>query len=87
MRMMTQTIWLVVLALPRGLAGMDTPWSMPTTRSALTANSRAMMTIATQAGSLPRPTRAISAAEMSSLSASGSRNCPSVVTWPRERAT
>ena len=87
MRMMMQTIWLVVLALPSGLAGMETPWSMPTTRRALTANSRAMITIATQAGSLPSPTRAIRAAEMRSLSASGSRNCPSVVIWPRERAT
>ena len=55
-------------------------------RRALTANSRAMMTMATQAGRRCMPTRAMSGAAMSSLSASGSRNWPNVVTLSRERA-
>ena len=52
----------------------------------MTANSREMMTIATQAASRSSETSEISAAETSSLSASGSRNFPTVVTACRDRA-
>ena len=56
-------------------------------RSTLTATSRPMMTMATQAATRSCATSAMSAAAMSSLSASGSRNCPSVVTCLLRRAT
>jgi len=56
-------------------------------RSTLTATSRPMMSMATQTAMRPWLTRAMSAAAMSSLSASGSRNCPSVVICLLRRAT
>ncbi len=56
------------------------------TRSPLTANSRAMITIATQAATRSSDTSEISAAAIRSLSAIGSITFPNVVTASRERA-
>ena len=56
------------------------------TRSPLTANSRAMITIATHAATRSSDTSEISAAAISSLSAIGSITLPNVVTDSRERA-
>jgi hypothetical protein len=55
-------------------------------RRPLTANSRAMITIATQAASRSRLTRLISAAAIISLSATGSITLPKFVIDWRERA-
>src|SRR4051794_27027784 len=55
-------------------------------RITVTANSRAMITIATQAATRSRETRETSAAAISSLSAIGSISFPKVVTASRERA-
>ena len=55
-------------------------------RSTVTANSRAMMTIATHAATRSSETSATSAAMISSLSAIGSISLPNVVTELRERA-
>ena len=52
----------------------------------MTANSRAMITIATHAASRSSSTSEISAAEISSLSASGSSSFPTVVIDCRDRA-
>ena len=53
----------------------------------MTANSRAMMMIATQAATSPVSTSETSTALIRSLSASGSRKAPATVTSPRERAS
>ena len=78
----TSTIatWKTVLILPQMLAGMTSPCSIASWRSPVTANSRAMITIATQALRRPSWTRLTSAAVTSSLSASGSISLPNVVT-------
>ena len=52
----------------------------------MTANSRAMITIATHAATRSSDTSATSAAMISSLSAIGSMSLPNVVTQLRERA-
>ena len=54
------SIWLAVLTLPHRLAGMTNRSAAATMRSPETANSRAMITIATQAGSLPSEINATS---------------------------
>ena len=78
---------MAVLSLPNGLAEITTPcWAPAATRSTVTANSRAMITIATHASSRPSETSATSAATISSLSAIGSISLPKVVTELRERA-
>jgi hypothetical protein len=59
---MTAAIWMTVLILPRIDAGMIAPCCAAATRRLETANSRAMMTVATQAASRSRLTSAISAA-------------------------
>ena len=75
------------MSFPSGLAEITTPCPVPTaTRSTVTANSRAMITIATQASSRPSETSATSAAMISSLSAIGSISLPNVVTQLRDRA-
>src|SRR5660398_306764 len=51
-----------------------------------TADSLAIITIATHADTFPRSTKATSAAEIRSLSAKGSRNVPSTVVWLLRRA-
>lgn len=59
--------------MPSELAEMTTPLlAADRARSTVTANSRAMMTIATHAASRPRDTSATTAAMISSLSAIGS---------------
>ena len=66
---------------------MTTPWPAPAaSRSAVTANSRQMITIATHASRRPSETSATSAAMISSLSAIGSINLPKVVIELRARA-
>src|SRR5680860_1793006 len=75
------TIWLAVFAFPHLLAGMITFSAAATMRRPDTANSLAIITIATHADTLPRSTKATSAAEIRSLSAKGSRNVPSTVVW------
>ena len=57
-----------------------------TPRSPVTASSRPMMTMATQAPIMSTCTRATSAAATSSLSATGSSRVPNRVTWFRRRA-
>src|SRR2546425_7693898 len=65
---------------------MTTPCCPAATRSPLTANSRAMITIATQGSTLFRLTSEMSAAAIRSLSAIGSMTFPNVVTLRRDRA-
>jgi hypothetical protein len=83
---MTAAIWITVLIFPRIDAGMIAPSCAAATRRLDTANSRAMMTIATQADNRCRLTSAISAAVINILSAIGSITWPNVVIALRERA-
>src|SRR3954452_9342280 len=69
----------IVLILPHPAAGTTTPCAVAAIRVRVTASSRAMMTIATQAGSRPSETSETSAATTSSLSATGSMSLPNVV--------
>src|SRR4051794_41016430 len=78
--------WVTVFTFPSGLAGITTPCCPAATRRPLTANSRAMITIATHAATRCRLTSVISAAAISSLSAIGSITFPNVVMSLRERA-
>ena len=75
-----------VLALPSMFAEMTTPCETAPMRIAVTANSRAMITIATHAASRLSETSAMSAAMISNLSAIGSISFPNVVIALRERA-
>ena len=68
------------------LAGITTPCWPAAIRRPLTANSLAMITIATHAATRSRLTSDRSAAAMSSLSAIGSMTLPKVVIDWRERA-
>ena len=68
------------------LADITTPACVAPSRSTVTASSRVMITIATHAASRCSDTREISAATISSLSASGSMSLPNVVTESRARA-
>ena len=72
--------------MPSPLAGMTTPCCPAAIRRPLTANSRAMITIATHPASRSRLTSEISAAAIISLSATGSMTLPNVVIAWRERA-
>ena len=75
-----------VLILPSMLAGITTPaWVAPRRRT-VTASSRVMITIATHAARRCSETSEMSAATISSLSASGSMSLPNVVTEWRARA-
>src|SRR6476469_5134146 len=85
-RAMIAAIWRTVFSLPSELAVMMMPRSAAIVRRMVTATSRAMITIATQAASRSRETRETRAPMISSLSASGSISLPKVVTEPRERA-
>ena len=73
----------IVFALPHQFAEITTPWPVARQRATVTANSRAMMTIATQAGIRSSETSTTSAAMTSSLSATGSMSLPNVVIVPR----
>src|SRR3954447_17869563 len=75
-----------VLTLPSGLAGITTPCCPAATRRPLTANSRAMITIAAHGATRSSDTSVISAAAISSLSAIGSMTFPNVVIERRDRA-
>src|SRR3954447_16169349 len=83
----TSTIatWKTVFSFPHRLAGMTSPCSIASWRRPVTANSRAMITIATQADTRLSETSDTSAAVTSSLSASGSISLPNVETlfWRR----
>ncbi len=86
MRIVIPTYWDTVLSLPKEEAGTTTPMDRATPRSPVTASSRPMMTMATQARTMSTCTRATSAAATRSLSATGSSSVPKRVTWLRRRA-
>ena len=69
------------------LAPIVIPWLEAIMRSPSTANSRPMMIQTIQARATPICTSEMNAAEVSSLSAIGSRRMPRVVTWSRLRAS
>ena len=75
-----------ILSLPSSEAGMVRPRVCATPRSPVTASSRPMMMATIQAGAASSCTSETSAAVMSSLSAIGSSNCPSIVICWRRRA-
>ena len=77
---MTVNICTVVLYLPRDDAGILTPWSPAIERRPLIASSRPMMITTIHAGARPSSTNDMNAAEINSLSATGSSSCPSGVT-------
>ncbi len=83
---MIATTCSIVFTFPSQLAWITTPCSAATSRNPVTANSRAMITIAIQAASRSSDTRAISDAAISNLSAIGSINLPKVVIAFRCRA-
>ena len=83
---MIAATWRIVFTFPIQLAWITTPCSAATIRRPVTANSRAMITIAIHAASRSSETSAISEAAISSLSAIGSISFPNVVMAPRERA-
>ena len=85
-RAKTAAICSTVFTLPSQLAEITMPRSAAIARITVTANSRAMITIATQAASRSSETSETSAATISSLSAIGSISLPKVVTASRERA-
>ena len=74
------------MSLPSGAAEIVMPCCWAPMRRTVTANSRAMITIATHASSRLSETSASSAPMISSLSATGSISLPNVVMLPRERA-
>ena len=82
----TAAICSTVFTLPSQLAAITMPRSAAIARRPVTAISRAMITIATQASRRSSETSETSAAVTRSLSASGSISLPKVVTAPRERA-
>src|SRR5690554_6248176 len=73
------TIWVMVLILPHQLAAMTMPSEAAKTRRPVTANSLAMMMMATHEEISPVSTRQIKAEQTNSLSAKGSMNLPKVV--------
>ena len=75
-----------VFTLPPSLAAITSPSAEAMLRSPLMARSRAISTTTSQAGTRPSATMNTSTAVTISLSASGSRNLPSTLTWPRLRA-
>jgi hypothetical protein len=78
-----------ILYLPSSSAGTVMPFWLAIARNPVTASSRVMISAAIQAGTRGSPGNATSitnTAATSSLSASGSRNCPSVDTIPWRRA-
>src|SRR5262245_65077104 len=70
--------WTTVLALPDQLAAITTPWPVAAIRVAVTANSRAMITIEIHAATRSSETSAMSEATISSLSATGSHSLQEV---------
>src|SRR5712691_3799650 len=86
MSIVIATYWLTVFHLARRDAGTITPTPTATARRPVTASSRPMMTTTIQASILSICSSETSAAATSNLSAIGSSNVPSVVTWLRRRA-
>ena len=78
--------WKPIFHLPTVPAGMVRPSSLAMPRSPVMANSRARMMKVIHAGARLSSTSEISAPATSSLSASGSRSLPSVVTCFQRRA-
>ena len=78
--------WLTVLALASREAGTLTPTVAAAARSPVTASSRPTMTTTIQAATLSISRSDTNAAATRSLSATGSRSVPRVVTWLRRRA-
>ena len=72
-----------VLILPPSLAAITSPCAEAMLRRPLMARSRAISTTTTQAATRASATMKTSTAVTSSLSASGSRNLPSMLTSPR----
>src|ERR1700742_4485988 len=85
-RAITAAIWRTVFALPSQEAAITRPRSAAIVRRMVTATSRAMITIATQASRRFRETRETRAPMIRSLSASGSISLPKLVIELRERA-
>ena len=75
-----------IFALPRSLALIVCPFESATPRRPVTANSRPTMMNTIQAGTRSSSTKQMKAAEMSSLSARGSRSLPKLVICLRRRA-
>ena len=75
-----------IFTFPSGEAGMTIPRAYARLRSAVIANSRPMISATIQALAISICTSEMSAADVSSLSASGSITCPSGVICLRRRA-
>jgi len=71
--------------LPSGDAAITTPCSAATSRRPVTANSLAMITIATQAANRLSDTNKMNSTMINSLSAIESINFPKIIILPRER--
>jgi hypothetical protein len=84
--MVTATYWLTVFHLARREAGTMMPTRAATARRPVTTSSRPTITSTTQAATFSICSSETRAAATSSLSAMGSSNVPSVVTWLRRRA-
>jgi hypothetical protein len=76
----------VMVALPKSLAWITTFWDAAIPRSPVMARSRPTISTTIQAGTRPTCTKEIRLAEIRSLSATGSRSFPRVVTWRMLRA-
>lgn len=72
------TNWVIVFIFPSGLAAIVTPSAAARTLKPVIVNSLAIIITTTHAGTLPNPTREISAADTRILSARGSTNFPSL---------
>jgi len=83
---MMAAIWNPVLYFPSSSAPMTIPFSDKIARSPVTEISLPMMTKVIHAGTRPRGISIMSAAEINSLSAKGSRNFPSADSRPYRRA-
>ena len=82
----TATTWKNIFVFPRSLALIVYPSAAAIPRNPVTANSLAMIRIAIHPGIIRTCTSEINAAEISSLSAIGSSNVPTVVTCFQRRA-
>ena len=77
---------MAIFHFPSFEAAIVRPWLTAIERSPVTANSRPMMMHTAQASASCRSTSEMSAAEIRSLSAMGSRSVPIVVTFLKRRA-
>src|SRR5688500_10072447 len=86
MSIVTAMYWLTVFHFASREAGTITPTPAATARRPVTASSRPMMMTTIHAATRSMVSNDTRAAVTSSLSATGSRSVPSVVTWLRRRA-